>query len=310
MDRALIIGIKGFVGAYLKQELIGHGYEVYGCDKSAIGWETDKNFHTVDISDYTAIYNLITLLSPTHIFNLAAISSVGLSWDIPQTTVNVNVCGTINILEAVRQSKTDAKILLIGSSEEYAPLNRPVSESDRLEAVNPYGISRIMVEEFATMYRKRYGLNVICIRAFNHTGLGQTSTFVLPNFVEQVARISLSKAEGVIKVGNVSVYRDFSDVRDIVAAYRLIAECKDKIDVINVGSGIAYKIEDLLHFIVSLSEQHIEVKVDKERFRPADLPYCCCDNSLLKNKTAWKPKYHIFDTLREMYDYQVSTLLK
>ncbi|MDE6398586.1 MAG: GDP-mannose 4,6-dehydratase, partial [Clostridiales bacterium] len=120
MDRALIIGINGFVGAYLKRELIGHGYEVYGCDKSAIGCETDKNFHTVDITDYTAIYNLITLLSPTHIFNLAAISSVGLSWDIPQTTVNVNVCGTINILEAVRQSKTDAKILLIGSSEEYA----------------------------------------------------------------------------------------------------------------------------------------------------------------------------------------------
>lgn len=125
--------------------------------------------------------------------------------------------------------------------------------------------------------------------------------FVLPSFIEQVSKISLSKKSGIIKVGNISVYRDFSDVRDAVRAYRLIAECNEKINVINVGSGVAYKIEDLLKFIISLSDQHIDVVIDKERFRPADLPYCCCDNTLLKSKTSWSPHFNIFDTLKEMY---------
>lgn len=125
--------------------------------------------------------------------------------------------------------------------------------------------------------------------------------FVLPSFIEQVSKISLSKKSGIIKVGNISVYRDFSDVRDVVRAYRLIAECNEKINVINVGSGVAYKIEDLLKFIISLSDQHIDVVIDKERFRPADLPYCCCDNTLLKSKTSWSPHFNIFDTLKEMY---------
>lgn len=194
--------------------------------------------------------------------------------------------------------------MLIGSSEEYASSNRPVSETDKLDAVNPYGISRIAIEKFADLYRNRYGLDITCIRAFNHTGIGQTNVFVLPSFVKQVAQIAASNihGEGSIKVGNVSVYRDFSDVRDIVCAYRLIAECEDRIDVINVGSGTAYKLEELLNYIISLSGKEIKVIIDKEKFRPADLPYCCCNNSLLRFKTKWKPENNVYDTLKIMYE--------
>ncbi len=304
--KALIIGVSGFVGPYLQKELLSHEYEVYGCDSMSAKQQAAENFSIVDITDYEAVCELIATVKPTHIFNLAAISSVGLSWEKPQITVNVNVCGTINILEAVRRTKIKTKILLVGSSEEYSSLNRPVSENDELDATNPYGISRIMIEEFAKLYRNRYGLDITCIRAFNHTGLGQTPVFVLPSFIEQVSQITLSKSSGIIKVGNISVYRDFSDVRDVVCAYRLIAECNEKIDAINVGSGVAYKIEDLLNFIISLSDQHIEVVVEKERFRPADLQYCCCNNALLKAKTNWRPQYHIYDTLREMYYKKLS----
>lgn len=303
--RALIIGINGFVGAYLKKELADFGYEVYGCD--CIAAKEENGFYQVDITDYNAVYNLIECIKPSYIFNLAAISSVGLSWEKPQTTISVNVCGTINILESVRRTAIEAKILLIGSSEEYAPSHKPVSEGDKLDAVNPYGISRITIEEFAAIYRSRYGLNITCVRAFNHTGLGQTPVFVLPSFIEQVANISKSKKDGSIKVGNISVYRDFSDVRDIVRAYRLIAESDEKLDVVNVGSGKAYKIEELLDFIISLSDRKIAVELDKERFRPADLPYCCCDNSLLKAKTGWQARYNILDTLKEMYGFKMKT---
>lgn len=302
--KALIIGINGFVGPYLKRELTDNGYKVYGCDKNYNESTQADNF-SIDVTDYNSVYSLISLIKPTHIFNLAAISSVGLSWDKPQATINVNVCGTINILESVSRLGINAKILLVGSSEEYAPSDKPVSENDKLAAVNPYGISRIMIEEFAKMYRSRYNLDITCIRAFNHTGLGQTSVFVLSSFIEQVSKITLSESDGIIKVGNISVYRDFSDVRDIVNAYRLIAESDEKLEIINVGSGKAYKIEDLLKFIISLSKQHIDIVLDKDRFRPADLPYCCCDNSLLKTKTKWQPKYNIYDTLKEMYTYKL-----
>ena len=167
-----------------------------------------------------------------------------------------------------------------------------------------------MIEEFAAMYRNRYDLDITCIRAFNHTGIGQTPVFVLPSFIEQVAKIALSDMDNQIKVGNISVYRDFSDVRDIVCAYRLIAESEEKIHVVNVGSGTAYKIEELLKYIISLSGKEIDVILDKERFRPADLPYCCCNNSLLKSKTNWQSKYNIFDTLKEMYNDKINKLKK
>lgn len=305
-NKVLIIGIGGFVGKYLKNELTSHGYKVYGCD-CALKQSLNEELYSVDITDYKSVFNLIAEIKPSYIFNLAAISSVGLSWEKPQDTIKVNVCGTVNILESVRCLNLDAKLLLVGSSEEYAPSNNPVAEDAKLDAVNPYGISRITVEQFANIYRSRYGLKITCIRAFNHTGIGQTPVFVLPSFIEQAARISLSQAPGIIKVGNISVYRDFSDVRDIVRAYRLIAEHNGNIDVINVGSGTAHKIEDLLNFIISLSNQKIEVVLDKDKFRPADLPYCCCNNSLLKNTTGWQPQYDIFDTLREMFDLRIKS---
>lgn len=300
----MIIGINGFVGAYLKAELKEFGYDVYGCDRVSL--KGDERFYKADITDYNELYRLLDSIKPSYIFNLAAISSVGLSWEKPQETISVNVCGTINILEAVRRVGCETKILLIGSSEEYAPSHKPVAEKDKLDAVNPYGISRITIEEFASIYRSRYGLNITCVRAFNHTGLGQTPTYVIPSFIEQVADIAKMGGGRNINVGNISVFRDFSDVRDVVCAYRLIAECDEKIAVINVGSGKALKIEEMLNYIISLSNQRINVVIDKDRFRPADLPYCCCDNTLLKKKTGWQPKHDIFDTLREMYNYKMS----
>ncbi len=304
MKRVLIVGMSGFVGAYLKKELSCNDYEVYGCDNKVL--EPNDHLFRVDITDISGVYQLIERLKPSYIFNLAAVSSVSYSWENPQKTVNVNVCGTINILESVRRLKLDSKILLLGSSEEYAPSDKPVTEKDRLEAINPYGISRIMIEKFAKIYRNCYGLDIVCIRAFNHTGLGQTPVFVLPSFIDQVSKIALSKKCGAIKVGNISVYRDFSDVRDVVRVYRMIAGCNENIDVINVGSGIAYKIEDLLKFIISLSNYEIEIIIDKNRFRSADLLYSCCDNTLLKSKTNWYAKYTIYDTLKEMYDEKLS----
>ena len=300
--KALIIGVGGFVGPYLENELVENEYEVYGCGYIPDDMKNYINYYETDITNYEEVYKIFDETKPDVIFNLAAVSSVGLSWKKPQLTINVNVIGTINILEATSKVCPNARILLIGSSEEYAPSDKPVSEESELNPVNPYGISRITIEEFAKIYRLEYKLNITCIRAFNHTGLGQTPTFVLPSFVNQIAQITKSGKSGVIRVGNLEAYRDFSDVRDIVRAYRLIAECSEELKVVNVGSGKAHQVKELLEYIVSLSNQQITIELDSERFRPADLPYCCCKNTLLKESTGWKPEYEIYSTLKEMYN--------
>lgn len=300
MKRALIFGANGFVGPYLTTELSNNGYEVICCGHNE---NPHDNFHAIDITNFNDVYDVLSKEEPDVVFNLAAISSVSYSWRNPQKTVNVNIIGTINILESCAKVCPKTKILLIGSCEEYKTSNNPVSENSPVFPINPYGITRTATEDFARIYRIEYGLNIICIRAFNHTGVGQTTNFVLPSFVKQTADISKSKSSGEILVGNLNVFRDFSDVRDVVTAYRMIADSKEDIDVINVGSGTAYNLKDLLNYIITLSDQSITIKIDESKIRPTDIQYSCCDNTYLREKVNWSPKYNIYDTLKNMYNH-------
>jgi GDP-4-dehydro-6-deoxy-D-mannose reductase len=228
---------------------------------------------------------------------------VGASWKSPADTINVNVNGTLNLLEAIRKHAPQAKTLLIGSAEEYAiPDGRsPLKETDPLEASNPYGISKIAQENFAQLYRKKYGMKIVCTRSFNHTGVGQTTTFALPSFVKQVAAIDKSGKPGKILVGNLSAWRDFSDVEDVVHVYRMLLENENEFDIYNVGSGIANKIEDLLkNVILKLTPVQIDIVVDPEKVRPVETPYLCADNSRVKKY--WKGT-DIRTTLKKMFDH-------
>lgn len=304
MKKVLIFGIAGFVGRYLALEFLNNGYVVSGSDiKQDKNIPTKVEFYEADLLDANAVFTLIKKIKPDIIFNLAAISSVGASWNIPQTTMLLNVNGALNILEAVRKSEKNTKIMFIGSSEEYEATDKPIDEKTPLNANNPYGISKLTQERFAVIYRERYGMQIYCVRAFNHTGVGQTDSFVLPSFCKQVAKIEKSGGQGIIKVGNLAAERDFSNVKDIVRAYRMICECDDCKEIYNVGSGKAYKLSDLLDYIVSLSKQSISVEVVAERFRPVDTPVICCDYRKIKNKLGWEPKYSIHDTLKEMFNY-------
>jgi GDP-4-dehydro-6-deoxy-D-mannose reductase len=274
---------------------------VYGSD-IALPEKLQKEivFQKADLMDADDIFQLVSDVKPDMIINLAAISSVGASWNIPQTTVTVNVVGALNILEAARKQESVPKVMFIGSSEEYEVSDKPINEKTKLNANNPYGISKVTQEQFAKLYRERYGLKVYCARPFNHTGIGQKDTFVLPSFCRQVAEIEKSGKPGTIKVGNLSAKRDFSHVKDIVRAYRMIIESDDCTQIYNIGSGKAYGIDEMLDYIISLSSQEISVEVDPERFRPVDTPVICCDNSLISEKLGWRPKFSVFDALEEM----------
>lgn len=302
MEKVLIFGVSGFVGRYLSKEFLDNNYEVYGSDKNVAEMlPKEVKFKASDLLNAIQTEKLISEIDPDIIVNLAAVSSVGASWNIPQDTIDINVIGALNIMEPVRKSKKRPKIMFIGSSEEYVASPHPMNEDTSLDASNPYGISKVTQERFAKLYRNQYGLKIYCVRPFNHTGVGQRDSFVLSSFCKQVAEIEVSGEPGVIKVGNLAAKRDFTDVRDIVRAYRMIIESDDCTKIYNVGSGKAYGLDELLNYIISLSDQKISVKIDSARFRPVDIPVICCDYSRIKNELGWKPEHDIKDTLKEMY---------
>lgn len=304
MSRVLIFGAGGFVGSYLCKEFLNNGYKVSGTDKgegSALPSEVD--FYRTDLMQANEVEKLIGQIQPDIIVNLAAISSVGASWNMPQTTMAINVIGALNIMEAARKSEKKPRILFVGSSEEYVISENPLDENTQLNANNPYGISKVTQEQFAKLYREQYGLKIYCVRPFNHTGIGQRDSFVLPIFCKQVAEIDKSGKDGKIQVGNLKVKRDFSHVKDVVRAYRMIVESDNCNQIYNVGSGNAYSLEDMLTYIIGLSNQHIEIEVDQNRIRPTDQPVICCDRSLIGKELGWEPQYNVYDALKEMYEY-------
>lgn len=290
----VVIGANGFVGGYLVKELESAGHKVTAVD-----------IPEINLLDRASIDSLLEQAKPDYVVNLAAISSVGASWKDPVSTIQVNVVGTLNLLDSIVSHVPHAKTLLIGSAEEYAvPTGeKPLQETDPLEASNPYGISKIAQENFAELYRKKYGMEIVCTRSFNHTGVGQKTTFALPSFVKQVADIEKSGQPGVIKVGNLSAWRDFSDVRDVVHVYRMLLENKNEYSTYNVGSGIAHKVGDLLNTIIGFASVKIEAIQDPEKMRPVDIPYQYCDNSRIVKCGYWNGT-RIESTLKWMFDNQ------
>lgn len=294
------------MGPYLAREFLANGYQVFGSD---IHWDCElqqkMEFYQTDLLNSKEVEALIEALRPNVIVNLAAVSSVGLSWSVPQTTISVNVVGALNILEAAKKCDPQPKVLFIGSSEEYAVFGTPIDEKTPLDANNPYGISKMALEKFVELYRNRYGMKVYYVRPFNHTGVGQKDTFVLPSFCKQAAEIEKSGKPGIIKVGNLTAKRDFSDVRDIVRAYRMIIESDDCTRVFNVGSGKAYSLRSILDYIVSLCSQPVSFEVDPQKYRPVDNPMICCNYSYIRDELGWEPNYTVFDSVKEMFEYYV-----
>lgn len=299
--RVLIFGVNGFVGGWLTREFAEHGYEVVGSDLGeAAAHEGLPGYFPGDLLDAGRVAAIVRDAHPDIVINLAAISSVGQSWKVPALTMQVNVVGTINILEAARTIEDSPKVLLVGSSEEYAPSDKPLKETDQLDATNPYGISKVTQERVAELYGERYDLRIYRTRSFNHTGPGQSTKFVIPSWCKQVADIEKSGKPGVIHVGNLDVVRDFSDVRDVVRAYRMILESDYAGEVFNVGSGRAVSLRKLLAAVVVQSSQHVDVVVDENRIRPTDTPFICGDVNHIATQLDWEPSFPIERTIADL----------
>ena len=301
--RVLIFGVNGFVGAHLARELASRGYEVCGSDlKEGCALPEVGRYASCDLADSEGVAKVVADAKPDYIVNLAAISSVGQSWRMPALAMRVNVEGALNVMEAARALETMPRVLLVGSSEEYAPKDGPLNEGDPTVSNNPYGISKATQERFAALYAERYGLEVCLTRSFNHTGPGQNPNFVLPSWCKQAAAIERSGKPGRMTVGNLKAARDFSDVRDVVRAYRLILEGGRAGDAYNVGSGRTLPLGELFQIVTGFCSQDIEVGIDPELIRPTDTPCICCDASKVRDELGWVPERNIEETLREIYE--------
>lgn len=302
--KALIIGGAGFVGGYLADHLHNQckwSVSVTKMPHETISVNNDITVYDLDILQIESITNLIDKLRPDYIFHLAAQSSVALSWKNPNLTVDVNIKGSINVLDAIRDiSNYNPRILLIGSGEEYGHIrvgDTPINEDITPRPGNIYAATKACQNMIGKIYSNAYNMDIMSVRAFNHIGPKQAPLFVLPDFCKQVAEIEAGLHEPVIRVGNLSAKRDFTDVRDVVNAYALLMQYGEKGETYNVGSGHAIAIQDILDMILKESNVNITIEVDSARLRPVDVPIIEADVQKLKECTAWNQQYLIGDTI-------------
>lgn len=303
--KVLITGVDGFVGKHLSEYLLEKGYEVYGTTISD-NYENNKiKVYKMDLLDKKNVNNIINEVKPNKIFHLAGQSAVGLSWENPTLTMDININGTLNLLETIRANLVETKILIVGSSDQYGiikPESIPVNENHPQNPQSPYGISKKTQEDLCRLYAKAYEMNIIMVRPFNHIGSGQGKNFVVPDFTSKIVEIEKG-ATPVLKVGNLDTYRDFTDVKDIIRAYELLLKNGKIGEVYNVGSGKEIKVSEILEKLLKMSTKKIKVEIDKEKFRPVDVPIIVCDNRKIREDTGWKPEISIDTTLKEILEY-------
>jgi GDP-4-dehydro-6-deoxy-D-mannose reductase len=291
--RVLITGSKGFVGHWLAAHLQACGDEVFGVDTE------------VDITLLSPLVDSVTGWEPDWICHLAAQASVGASWSGQARTYEVNVIGTVNVLEAALACRRRPRVLLISSSEVYGrvrPDQLPIAEDQPLAPINPYAASKAAAELVGRQAWLGSDLEVITARPFNHTGPGQRTDFVVPALAQQVAQAAQNGATS-LRTGNLGARRDLSDVRDVVRAYRMMLLAGEPGEVYNVCRGESQSIQSIAERLLELAGVAIPIEVDPERVRPVDIPDLRGDGTKLHRATGWSPEIDLDQTLRDILTY-------
>ena len=306
--KTLITGITGMIGSHFSNAAKAKKWPVFGIARnsasSRIVAQPDPSIYRLDILDRDALDATFEEIKPDLVVHMAAQAFNSISWKNEESTHLNNYQGTVNVLRASQRYVPDAKLLLACSSAEYGdiqPEDCPLIEKRFLQPITPYGVSKVATECLGYQYFINYSLKVFLPRLFIHVGTGHPPATAIQNFARQLALISKGKAEPVVKVGNLESARDFIDVRDGVEAMMLMVEKGSPGEPMNICTGEAHKISDILKLLVEISELDVEIQTDKSLYRPSDEPVLLGDNSKLKS-IGWKQHYTIRETLIAVYE--------
>jgi GDP-4-dehydro-6-deoxy-D-mannose reductase len=298
--KAGVTGARGFVGRHLTRHLGELGVETTSLDVD--------DARTVDITDPDAVAQRIAEESPDVVYHLAARSHVGESWTGGDALTQVNVGGTRAVVDACVTAGVD-RVLVVGSAEQYGtvdPDSLPLDEHVECRPVSPYGKSKVAAEAVALEAHRERGLAVVCTRAFNHTGPGQAPTFLVPGLAARIAAAERDDPNRAgsdeIALGNGDPVRDFSDVRDVVRAYALLAEHGVPGEVYNVCSGRGVRVGDLAARLIARARRPLRVVTATDLVRTVDVPVLVGDPSKLVAATGWRPQHDLDDTLGAVLD--------
>ena len=312
--KALITGITGMIGGQLAPLTSALGYETFGIARfsaaSRMAAIQDQNVFRCDILDRDALERLMAKIKPDLVIHLAAQAYNGLSWQMEDITHLTNYTGTLNVLKACRRLVPEAKVVLAGSSAAYGDVkaeDAPLKEARPLKPITPYGVTKAAIEALGYQYFKNYGMAVFLPRLFIHVGTGHPPATAIQNFARQLALISRGMAAPTIEVGNLATARDFVDVRDGARAMLLVAEKGTPGDPINICSGTAHRISQILDMLLEISGQKVQIRPDPELMRPSDEPFLLGDNTKLK-ALGWSPNFSIKQTLAAVYEDWLSRI--
>lgn len=290
--KALVTGAEGFVGRHLLEHLRASGDEVIGVDREC------------DVTDSRSVLATLESVRPDAVYHLAALTAVGASWSNPVEYTRVNVLGTKNVLDAAHRVVPQASVVLVSSADVYGVVRAedlPLVESFRVAPANPYASSKVEAEHVAHDAVRGRAQRVIIARPFNHVGPGQSTDFVVPAIVN---RLLQALADGVdeILVGDLSTRRDFSDVRDVVRAYRLLVEHGVSGEVYNIASGIDVELFDIAQRLVADVAPLVRLRTDESLIRPVEVPVSCGSYAKLTRATKWRQAFTLDVSLRDVIE--------
>lgn len=312
MKKALITGIAGFAGSHLTEYLLSENIAVTGFYRPGYPIENIEHIkdqiHLIacDLLDKEEVEKAVKLANPDYVFHLAAFSSPAASFDNPQATLENNIFGQLNLLEALKAVDSKAKILIVGSADEYgsvSPKNLPITEETPLAPISPYAVSKVVQDLLGLQFYLHHYLSIVRVRPFNHIGPRQSPNFVVSAFASQIVALE-ERGGGEMLVGNLENLREFTDVRNMVVAYLLaLQKCKPG-DVYNIGTGTPVKIATILKILLSLAKVKIAIKVDQSRMPPVDIKKIYGDASKFKKQTGWKSTIPLAKTLSDTIEYE------
>jgi GDP-4-dehydro-6-deoxy-D-mannose reductase len=309
--RVLITGVSGFAGGWLARACAAAGEDVIGVSRNARVPQGCGTGFSLDLRDGEAFRRLVGQVRPSVVYHLAALSSVGRSWEDPGTTLNANVAMAVSVLEAVRLEAPEARVVWASSCEVYGvPEHLPVSESAPVSPESPYAVSKAAGEMLAAMYAKVHELAIVRVRPFNHSGPGQLPIFLLSSLARQAAEARIGGLRSVqIETGNPDTRRDFTDVRDVGRAYRLLAEAEVGCNVYNVCSGTSVSAAEQVATIASLlAPIEVEHVVDPGRLRAHEVLDSRGCAERIRAETGWRHEIPLRQTIAEMIEWWESEL--